>query len=104
MNKYEVEITRRGRLTVEAESEEALNEYLFESDDDIFDTCIDRTDWEVLRVSEAKPVKKYRVRWKECMVAEVEATSEEEAYNKAVDSDAYGEGRSDYECEVLVDN
>ena len=51
MNKYEVEITRRGRLTIEAESEEALNEYLFESDDDIFDTCIDRTDWEILRVT-----------------------------------------------------
>jgi hypothetical protein len=79
MKTYEIEVTRKGKLTLRAESEEALNEILFESDDDIFDNCITRTDWELLNISDAPETKRYRVLAREVWSYSVDAVSEEEA-------------------------
>lgn len=49
MPKYLVNVTRAGQLEIEAESPEALNELLRESDDDLFETInYTVTEWDIL--------------------------------------------------------
>lgn len=48
--RWTMNVTRSGWLTVEADTEDILNEMMMEMDDEVIDDCLTSTNWEIQKV------------------------------------------------------
>jgi hypothetical protein len=82
MKRYFVSIIRRGKLEIDAENREHLDEILFESSDDLIDDCLDYTDWEVMSEWDIPEPRLFEVHYNDRVAVEVMALDREDAIRK----------------------
>jgi len=85
MQKYTVEITRKGFIEIEAENDTDLNERLQEkvtTDEDGINHRLDTTNWNVVKAEPVEEEKLYEVHYNERYAVYVLGTSPEDAVDR----------------------